>query len=72
MALSVGAAFLLLAQFGFHAAGGNDVRALRALAIFFAVAPALGHLLSAALVVGLPIVDRRPAALVPVNDGSAI
>jgi glycoside/pentoside/hexuronide:cation symporter, GPH family len=72
MALSVGAAFLLLARFGFHAAGANDARALRALAIFFAVAPALGHLLSAALVVGLPITDRRPAALLPVNDASAI
>jgi glycoside/pentoside/hexuronide:cation symporter, GPH family len=65
MALSVGVAFLLLARFGFHAAGANDPRALRALAIFFAVAPALGHLLSALLVVGLPIVDRRRAASVP-------
>jgi glycoside/pentoside/hexuronide:cation symporter, GPH family len=65
MALAVGAAFLLLAHFGFHAAAPNDAAALRALAVFFALGPALGHLLSAALIVGIPIADQRttlPAA----------
>jgi Na+/melibiose symporter-like transporter len=61
MALSVGAAFLLLARYGFHPGASNDGSALRALAVFFAVAPALGHLLSAALIAGIPIVDRAPA-----------
>jgi Na+/melibiose symporter-like transporter len=65
MALSVGAAFLLLGQYGFHPGGANDPSALRALAVFFALAPALGHLLSAALIVGIPIVDRRAPATAP-------
>jgi Na+/melibiose symporter-like transporter len=63
MALSVGAAFLLLGQSGFHPAGPNDADALRALAVFFALAPALGHLLSAALIVGLPIDRPTPERL---------
>jgi len=61
MALSVGAAFLFLGQYGFHPGGSNDASALRALAVFFALAPALGHLLSAALIMGIPISDRRAA-----------
>jgi GPH family glycoside/pentoside/hexuronide:cation symporter len=70
MALAVGAAFLLLARFGFHAAAPNDAAALRALAVFFALGPALGHLLSALLILGIPIVDKRAAPAAGVGAGS--
>ncbi len=60
MALSVGAAFFILARFGFHPAGPNDPGALRGLVAFLAIAPALGHLASALLITGLPITDSAP------------
>jgi Na+/melibiose symporter-like transporter len=62
MALSVAGAFLILARFGFHPGGKNDAHALLGLAGFFAVAPALGHLASALLIVGLPVKDAVPSA----------
>ena len=65
MAIAVAVAFFVLAQFGFHPAGSNSASALWGLIGFLAIAPALGHLASALLIVGLPIHDRRPA---PVAD----
>jgi glycoside/pentoside/hexuronide:cation symporter, GPH family len=61
MALSVGLAFTILARFGFRGAGPNEPQALAALTVFFAVGPALGHLASALLILGLPLRDNARA-----------
>lgn len=62
MALSVGLAFTILARFGFRGAGPNEPQALAALTVFFAVGPALGHLASALLILGLPLRDNTEVA----------
>jgi glycoside/pentoside/hexuronide:cation symporter, GPH family len=59
MALSVAVAFFVIGSFGFHPAGPNGARALAGLTGFFALGPALGHLVSALLIVGFPINDRQ-------------
>jgi glycoside/pentoside/hexuronide:cation symporter, GPH family len=58
MAISVAVAFFVIAHFGFHPAGHNSEHALLGLVGFFAVGPAVGHLISALLIVGLPIKDK--------------
>jgi glycoside/pentoside/hexuronide:cation symporter, GPH family len=67
MAVSVGAAFVFLSRFGFRTTGVNDGHALGALVLVFALGPALGHLASALLIVGLPIQDI-PRANPPLQD----
>ena len=54
MALAVGIGFTILGWFGFSPHGPNNAQALTALHAFFAVAPALGHALSALLIWRLP------------------
>jgi glycoside/pentoside/hexuronide:cation symporter, GPH family len=73
MALSVGAAFVTLAQFGFRTTGANDAHSLTALALVFALGPALGHLASALLIVGLPIHDVPRGSPMPLArpDGAS-
>ncbi|WP_157218140.1 MFS transporter [Flavisphingomonas formosensis] len=54
MALAVAIAFFVIGWFGFRPAGPNDATALTGLLSFFAVAPALGHGLSALLILRFP------------------
>jgi Na+/melibiose symporter-like transporter len=67
-AIAVGVAFTILARFGFHGAGQNSSEALAALVVFFSVGPALGHIASALLVVGLPFHDRNSTNTANIQD----
>jgi Na+/melibiose symporter-like transporter len=62
-AAAVGLAYPLIALFGFVPGHANSRAALSALAILFAVGPATGHLLSAALIWRFPLDERRHAEL---------
>ena len=57
MALSVPIAFFVIGWFGFDPKGTNDAHALAGLLGFFALGPALGHLISALLIFRLPVTD---------------
>lgn len=54
MALSVAIAFFVIGQFGFNPTGPNDAQALAGLLSFFAVGPAIGHAISALLIIRFP------------------
>jgi len=54
MALAVAIAFFVIGAFGFRPAGPNDATALAGLLGFFAIAPAIGHGLSALLIFRFP------------------
>lgn len=62
-AAAVGLAYPLIAWFGFVPGHVNGHEALSALAILFAVGPAIGHLLSALLIWGFPLDERRQVEL---------
>jgi Na+/melibiose symporter-like transporter len=63
-ALAFGIALPLVTAFGFDpAATSNTPRALQALLLVFALGPALGHLLAAALIAGFPLDASRHAAI---------
>ncbi len=59
MAAAIGIALPLVAAFGFSPRGVNAPLALHGLLWVFALGPALAHLVSAALVAGFPITERR-------------
>ncbi len=62
-AAAVGIAYPLIAFFGFTPGRANSHAALSALAVLFAVGPALGHLFSAVLIWRFPLDERRHAEL---------
>ena len=62
-AAAVGLAYPLIAWFGFVPGHANNHTALAALAILFAVGPAVGHLLSALCIWRFPLDERRHAEL---------
>ncbi len=59
MAAAIGVALPLVALFGFSPKGLNAPLALHGLLWVFAAGPALAHLLSAALIAGFPLDERR-------------
>jgi glycoside/pentoside/hexuronide:cation symporter, GPH family len=63
LALAVGIAFFALDRFGFVPGQQNSVEAVRALHVFFAVAPATGHAVSALIMWRFPLDESRHAAV---------
>ena len=62
-AAAVGVALPLVAWLGFHPGAGNTPQALLGLKLVFALGPALSHIVSAALIVGFPLDERRHAEI---------
>jgi Na+/melibiose symporter-like transporter len=62
-AAAVGLAYPLISWFGFVPGHANNHTALSALAILFAVGPAIGHTLSALLIWRFPLDERRQVEL---------
>lgn len=54
MAIAIAIAFYVIGRFGFVPGGDNDGHALMGLLGFFALGPAIGHAISAALILGFP------------------
>ena len=59
MAVAIGIALPLVGWLGFNAKGANSPEALRNLALVFALGPALGHLIAAAIIRGFPLDEAR-------------
>ncbi|QUD90125.1 MFS transporter [Phenylobacterium montanum] len=73
-AAAVGLALPLVAALGFHPGGHNTNTALQGLKLVFALGPALSHLVSASLVLGFPLDERRHAEIrraLEARDGAA-
>jgi Na+/melibiose symporter-like transporter len=64
MALSVGIALPLVGLFGFAPGASNSIAALSSLQWIIAIGPAIGHSLSALLIVGFPLDETRHAEIV--------
>jgi GPH family glycoside/pentoside/hexuronide:cation symporter len=64
MALSVGIALPLVGLFGFVPGGANTPGALSSLQWIIAVGPAIGHSLSAIIMVNFPLTEARHAEIV--------